>query len=318
MQNPLKTINNAYFISMKFSFELNAKGTPVELSEMIIRCLGHGWMPWEEGALSQIEKENLINVLKNPYRFPIDLERIGTPDNILLDSSDALQWIENVFGDHEGLITTWWEKFDENTLTLNGHTRWREPFLLFKRLPDVVKYDWKVFGRSGKVRSDPHDKILFVNPGYDQDKKTGPWRARQIGPLTDYRLMIGDSFDNFYMAGIIRVVPQILSETLSLDPEVLGWRLNIIRIKDGENIFSAPVDSLVRAKDYGERIVQYMSNNPESAVPRILRPGTIGMTRSHADWLLAKGNPEILPPAERMAAIALLDKTGEMAPDYKA
>jgi hypothetical protein len=115
-------------------------------------------------------------------------------------------------------------------------------------------------------------------------------------------------------AGVLRVDPDTLREAFEPNPDRLGWRLAVRRLDRGTLLFESSYASEGAARMAGAAVAALCAGVLEPRIPAEFGGGQAGRQRSHADFVLAGGDPTDLAPEDRISAQALIDAEGRGGP----
>lgn len=277
---------------------------------------GHGVPEWSGGALPILDAAARIAAAAAPLAIPLDPQRLLAPPPDVLGDPDpvaAARWRRQAWGDDMGVSAVGdWTLEEPKEGKLEARLELASPERALRGLAAALK------GAEGlEVETEmrrPDGRRIPTGapqaPVPPPEEAAGPWRRRRGCGLTEARLwtMAPGRARLAVVAGVLRIDPDALREALEPDPDRLGWRLCVRRIDGGTVLFEGSYASEAAARMAGTAVAALCAGVLEPRVPAEFGGGQAGRRRSHADFLLAGGDPLDLALGDRIAAQALLDE----------
>jgi len=277
---------------------------------------GHGVPEWSGGALPILDAAARLAAAAAPLALPLDPQRLIAPPPDVLGNPDPVavaRWRRQAWGDDTGMAAEGdWTLEEPEEGRLEARLVLTSPERALRGIAAALQ------GTDGlevetEMRRPDGRRIPTGNPLPSQapvEEAIGPWRRRRGRCLTEARLwtMAPGRPRLAVVAGVLRIDPDALREAFEPVPDRLGWRLCIRRIHGGTVLFESSYASEGAARMAGVAAAALCAGVLEPRVPPEFGGGQAGRRRSHADFLLAGGDPLDLAPGDRIAAQALLSE----------
>lgn len=291
-------------------------------SETVLAALaswrGHGMPEWAGGALPILDAALRLEAAAAPLALPLDPARLLAPPPDVLGDPDpvaAARWRRQAWGDDHGVAAEGdWSLTEpepgrlEATLVLTSPERALRGIAATLHGVEGLIVETEMRRPDGRriPTGAPH------SPRPPAEESIGPWRRRRGRGVTEMRLwtMAPGRPRLAVVAGVVRVDPDTLRDALEPDPDRLGWRLAVRRLDGGTILFEDSYASEGAARMAGAAVAALCAGVLQPRVPPEFGGGQAGRRRSHADFLLAGGDPSDLAPGDRIAAEALLADEG--------
>lgn len=291
-------------------------------AETVIAALaawrGHGAPEWAGGALPILDAALRLKAAASPLALPLDPARLLAPPADVLGDPDpvaAARWRRQAWGDDLGLAAEGdWTLEEPEPGRLEAALVLTSPERALRGIAAALRGAEGLVAETEMRRPDGR-RIPTGAPQAPQppaEEAAGPWRRRRGRGLTELRLWTTapGRARLAVVAGVVRVDPDALREALEPDPDRLGWRLAVRRLDGGAVLFESSYASEGAARMAGAAAAALCAGVLEPRVPAEFGGGQAGRRRSHADFLLAGGDPTDLAPGDRIAAEALLADEG--------
>jgi hypothetical protein len=276
---------------------------------------GNGAPEWAGGALPILDADARLAAAAAPLALPLDPTRLLAPPGDVLGDPDpvaAARWRRHAWGDDAGIVAE-----EDWTLEEPEPGRLRARIVLLSPERALRGIAAALQGAPGLVVETalrrPDGRRIPTGPAQapepPAEEPAGPWRRRRGRGLTELRLWTSAPGRPrlAVVAGVLRVDPDALRDALEPDPDRLGWRLAVRRLDRGTLLFEGSYASEGAARMAGTAVAALCAGVLEPRIPVEFGGGQAGRRRSHADFLLAGGDPADLAPGDRIAARALID-----------
>lgn len=279
---------------------------------------GHGVPEWAGGALPILDAALRLEAAASPLALPLDPTRLlAPPAHVLGDPNPvaAARWRRQTWGDDFGVAAEGdWTIEEPEPGRLEARLVLTSPERALRGIASAIQGTEGLVAKTEMRRPDRR-RIPTGTPRAPcppAEEAVGPWRRRRGLGMTELRLwtMAPGRPRLAVAAGIVRIDPETLREALELDPDRLGWRLAVRRLDGGAVLFEGTYASESAARMAGTAVAALCAGVLKPRVPPEFGGGQAGRRRSHADFLLAGGNPTDLAPDDRIAAEELLDNDG--------
>jgi hypothetical protein len=305
-----------------YRLEVTLTGDAERVLGALASWRGHGVSEWAGGALPILDADARLAAAAAPLALPLDPFRLRAPPGDVLGNPDpaaAARWRRKAWGDDVGIAA-------EDDWTLEepepGRLRARIALLSPERaLRGIAAALQGVPGLAVEtVLRRPDGRRIPTGPAQALDppaeEAVGPWMRRRGRGLTELRLWTAAPGRPrlAVVAGVLRVDPDTLREAFELHPDRLGWRLAVRRLDRGTLLFESSYASEGAARAAGAAVAALCAGVLEPRIPSEFGGGQAGRRRSHADFVLAGGDPTDLAPGDRISAQALVAAEGRGGP----
>jgi len=277
---------------------------------------GHGVPEWSGGALPILDAAARLAAAAAPLALPLDPQRLVAPPPDVLGDPDpvaAARWRRQAWGDDMGMTAEGdWTLDEPEEGRLEARLVLVSPERALRGVAAALQGAEGLEAEAEMRRPDGRRIPTGIpqSPQPPAEEAVGPWRRRRGRGLTEARLWtIAPGRPRLaVVAGVLRIDPDAIREALEPDPDRLGWRLCVRRIDGGTILFEGSYASEGAARMAGTAAAALCAGVLEPRVPPEFGGGQAGRRRSHADFLLAGGDPLDLAPGDRIAAHALLSE----------